>query len=186
MSPNWRRKVRSTLEPVLQSPVWQISPVCHYTDHLPCSCWGDSSLLTRHNSRPADPVHPEKTKSLLWRNFTFSSVQGQQPEGETGCRGSDRDKVHKIREIVSRNNNYNSFLPGFEACSRRTDAVWVCKLAIIFLLFQKKGSHLLGRQSCDYYYRINRLQILVIYSSLGSYKVDKLREGVGAVPGETV
>ena len=112
--------------------------------HSPCSCWGGSSLLTHHNSRPADPVHPEKTKSLLWRNFTFSSVQGQQPEGETGCRGSDRDKVHKIREIVSRNNNnYNSFFPGFEACSCRTDAVWVCKLAIIFLLFQKKGSHLL-------------------------------------------
>ena len=146
VSPNWRRKVRSTLEPVLVSPVWQISPVCHYTDHLPCSCWGGSSLLTRHNSRPADPVHPEKTKSLLWRNFTFSSVQGQQPGGETGCRGSDRDKVHKIREIVSRNNNYKSFLPGFEACSCRTDAVWVCKLAIIFLLFQKKGSHLLGSE----------------------------------------
>ena len=115
-------------------------------DHLPCSCWGGSNLQTRHNTRPADPDHPEKTKSLLWQNFSFSSVQGQQPEGETGCRGSDRDKVHKIREIVSRNNNYNSFFPGFGAWTRRTDAVWVCKLELIFIFFQKKGGHLLGSE----------------------------------------
>lgn len=58
-----------------------------------------------------------------------------------------------------------------------------------FVLLEKKGSRLLESEDIrDFYHRINRLQIFVIYSLLGSYKWDQPDpvRGAGLVPGETV
>ena len=118
---NWRRKVRSTLDTV-RVP----SPVASFTRHR----------VTYHVHVGRAAVARaviiavlltwstlQKIKLLLWRNFIFFLVQGQQPEGKTGCRGSDIDKVHKIRKIVFRNNNYE---PSSKSWSMQWSLSWHC------------------------------------------------------------